>query len=100
MPIAASTVINFEMVLAPWALVEISVIVNVPLVAYALVGFRVVDVAPSPKFHSHEVGVLVVWSTKLTDCEMLGEAGENANSATGAAPPGGGAVPPAPSKTY
>jgi hypothetical protein len=50
------------------------------------VGFREVDVDPSPKLHDHDVGVPVEASVNCTDCPTAGDAGLYVNEAASAAP--------------
>jgi hypothetical protein len=68
----------------PPALVAVRDTVNVPRVVYVCVGFWLVDVVPSPKFHDHEVGVLVLASVKSTAMGAFPEVVFAEKAATGA----------------
>jgi hypothetical protein len=50
------------------------------------VGFREVDVDPSPKLHDHDVGVPVEASVNCTDCPIAGDAGLYVNDAASGIP--------------
>jgi hypothetical protein len=52
-------------------------------VAKAWLGFWAVLVAPSPKFHSQEVGLPAEVSVNCTDCPAAGEAGLKVKDAVG-----------------
>ena len=62
--------------LLPAAFVAVSETVYVPAAEKVCVGFWLVLVFPSPKFHDHEVGVFVEVSVKLTDNGAFPEEGE------------------------
>jgi hypothetical protein len=65
----------------PEALATVRLTVFDPAVVYVWLGFRTVDIVPSPKFHSHEAGVPADVSVNWTACPAVGEAGLKANEA-------------------
>jgi hypothetical protein len=81
---AAVTVMLWLLDFDPAALLAVSVIVNVPALAKMWLGFCDVLVDPSPKFQDQPVGLPVEVSVNVTDCAVVGEAGENVNDAVGA----------------
>jgi hypothetical protein len=72
---AATTVTVLVVLFDPEALVAVRVTVLAPVVVNVWLGFWAVLVPPSPKFHSHEVGLPVDVSVNATDWLTAGEAG-------------------------
>jgi hypothetical protein len=72
--------------LEPDALDTVSVTVLDPAVSYAWLGFCNVEVAPSPKFHCHEIGDPVEVSVNPMDWPVVGEAGLKLKDAVSTAP--------------
>jgi hypothetical protein len=83
---AAATATVRVVLFEPDALVAVKVTVLDPAAAYVWLGFRVVEVAPSPKFQDHAVGVPVDVSVNATACPAVGEAGLYVNEAASATP--------------
>ena len=71
-------------VLLPTAFVTFSVTVYVPFAEYLWEGFLSVDVLPSPKVHTHEVGELVDVSVNATVSGNFPVVGVPVKLATGA----------------
>ena len=82
--VEAATVTVFDLAFEPEAFATVSVTVKLPAEAKAWVGFRAVELPPSPKLHDHDVGLPVDASVKETVSPATGETGVNENSATGA----------------
>jgi hypothetical protein len=67
----------------PPAFVAVSLAVYAPAAAYVCVGFRSVEVPPSPKLHCQLVGLPVDVSVNVTAAFVCGEPGLNVNAAVG-----------------
>jgi hypothetical protein len=81
----ATTVRVRLMLLEPCPLLTVKVTVFGPAAEKAWLGFRVVEVVPSPKFHCQEVGLPVEVSVNCAAWFIKGVAGLKENDALSAA---------------
>ena len=80
----AATAMLFVLVFDPPEFDAVSLTLNVPATVKTCVGFRDVEVPPSPKSQDQEVGLPVEVSVKKTVWPVCGDEGENVKSAAGA----------------
>jgi hypothetical protein len=86
-----TVIVRDAVVPAPEPFDAVSVTVCVPA-ANVCDGFRSVEAPPSPKFHTHDVGLPVEVSVKDTTSGAVPDSGDAMNDDTGADPVGGAAV--------